>query len=77
MGGGKIDISGLLEATYPIFDDDRSRLRQPGCLHSGQNTLQTEDMHCDYNQAFWIEIGLPVTVGQVKPLASVVPLYGQ
>jgi hypothetical protein len=59
-GGGWIDVVGLLDPTFPQFDDDRSSLRYPGCLYSFKMTNS-----CPGGDTFWIEIPLRVAVGQV------------
>ena len=51
---------GLLDPTFPQFDDDRSSLRYPGCLYSFKMTNS-----CPGGDTFWIEIPLRVAVGQV------------
>jgi hypothetical protein len=59
-GGAWIDVGGLLDPTFPQFDDDRSALRHPGCLMGG-----TYETSCPGGEAFWTEVPLRVAIGQV------------
>jgi predicted outer membrane repeat protein len=59
-GGAWIDVGGLLDPTFPRFDDDRTALRHPGCL-----TVAGFAVSCPGGEAVWIEVPLRVTVGQV------------
>ena len=61
QGGGKIEIVGLLDPTFPEFDDDRSSLRYPGCV-GGPDFVNS----CPSSEAFWIDIPLHVAVGKVR-----------
>ena len=61
-GGGKIEVVGLLDPTFPEFDDDRAKLRYPDCVHS-DNTLQN---NCPGDEAFWVDLPLHVGVGKVR-----------
>jgi hypothetical protein len=60
-GGGKIEVLGLLAPTFPAFDDDRRKLRHPGCAQININ----EDS-CPVGEAFWIDLRLHVGVGKVR-----------
>ena len=60
-GGGKIEVVGLLDPTFPEFEDDRITLRFPRCApftgwaHS-----------CPGGEAFWLDLPLHVAVGKVR-----------
>jgi hypothetical protein len=60
-GGGKIEVVGLLDPTYPLFDDDRMKLRSPNCQPS-----DGFDTSCPVGEAFWVDITLHVAVGKVR-----------
>ena len=59
-GGAWIDVVGLLDPSFPLFDDDRPALRYPGCV-----PVTGFDTSCPGGEAFWIEVPLRVAVGQV------------
>ena len=59
-GGAWIDVGGLLEPTFPRFDDDRPALRYPGCF-----AVDGYVISCPGGDAFWTEVPLHVAVGQV------------
>ena len=59
-GGGKVEVVGLLDQTFPEFDDDRDSVRHPGCVR-GLGYL----MSCPGGEAFWVDIPLHVGVGKV------------
>jgi hypothetical protein len=59
-GGGKIEVVGLLDPTFPQFDDDRGNLRYPGCFY-----LDDFSNSCPIGEAFWVDIPLHVAVGKV------------
>jgi hypothetical protein len=61
QGSGWIDVGGLLDRTFPRFDDDRTTLRYPGCWLS----YPASPLRCPGGEAFWIEVPLRVAVGQV------------
>jgi hypothetical protein len=60
-GGAWIDVDGLLDPTFPRFDDDRASKRHPGCCaNSGFVTS------CPGGEAFWVHVPLRVAVGNVR-----------
>jgi hypothetical protein len=60
-GGGKIEVVGLLNPTFPRFDDDRPWVRYPGCtLANGYANS------CPASEAFWVDLPLHVGVGKVR-----------
>lgn len=60
-GGGKIEVVGLLDPTFPQFDDDRMKLRFPNCQPS-----EGYDASCPVGEAFWVDIALHVAIGKVR-----------
>ena len=62
-GAGWIDIVGLLAPRFPQFVDDRRLRTDPPCVHPQGS--------CPFPEAFWIDIPLNVSVGQVRQSASV------
>jgi hypothetical protein len=60
-GGGKIEVVGLLNPTFPPFDDDRTNLRYPSCI-PGEGYPSS----CPGGEAFWVELPLHVAVGKVQ-----------
>jgi hypothetical protein len=60
-GGGKIEVAGLLDPTFPMFDDDRPTVRYPLCQETeGFSTS------CPGGEAFWVDLPLHVAVGKVR-----------
>jgi hypothetical protein len=59
-GGAWIDAGGLLDPTFPQFDDDRTALRYPDCFPAVGFITS-----CPGGEAFWTEAPLRVAVGQV------------
>ena len=60
-GGGKIEVAGLLDPTFPAFDDDRSTVRYPNCLD-----IDGFSNSCPGGEAFWVDLPLHVAVGKVR-----------
>jgi len=60
-GGGKIEVAGLLDPTFPVFDDDRPTVRYPLCIQVG-----TYSSSCPGGEAFWVDLPLHVAVGKVR-----------
>jgi hypothetical protein len=67
IGGGKIEVVGLLDPTFPQFDDDRPTLRYPGCF-SGAGWPNS----CPGGEAFWVDFLLHVRVGKVRYLSPAI-----
>jgi hypothetical protein len=61
LGGGKIEVVGLLNPMFPMFNDDRITLRYPGCI-SGPGFANA----CPSGEAFWIDLPVHVAVGKVR-----------
>jgi hypothetical protein len=60
-GGGKIEVAGLLDPMFPVFDDDRQRVRYPPCANDPGYPSS-----CPSDEAFWVDVSLHVAVGKVR-----------
>ena len=59
-GGGKVEVVGMLDPTFPEFDDDRESVRHPGCVRAPDYFDS-----CPNDEAFWVDLPLHVGVGKV------------
>ena len=64
-GGGKIEVVGLFDPIFPVFDDDRTTLRYPGCI-----SYPGFSHSCPGKEAFWSDLLLHVAVGKVQRPSS-------
>jgi hypothetical protein len=63
-GGGKIEVVGLLDPTFPEFDDDRGTLRYPGCF-----VASGFPHSCPSGDAFWVDLPVHVGIGKVRSVS--------